>query len=157
MLTKSQNQTPPDHIAAKAITLISQHEWWVETSGRSTLDISSRLNEAVRASNAREGLATVFVHHTSASLFINENADPDVRVDLERFFSRLVQDGDPIFTHRDEGDDDMSVHIRNVLTATSLSIPVRDGVLDLGTWQGVYLWEHRKAAHKRRVSLTLIT
>ena len=135
--------------------MISQHEWWVETSGRSTLDLSSRLNEAVRASNAREGLATVFVHHTSASLFINENADPDVRVDLERFFSRLVQDGGPIFTHRDEGDDDMSAHIRNVLTATSLSIPVRDGVLDLGTWQGVYLCEFRNRGGARSLVATI--
>lgn len=137
--------------------MISQHEWWIETSGRSTHELTAVLNGAVRSAGITEALATVFVHHTSASVFINENADPDVRVDLESYFSRLVQDGDPIFTHVDEGDDDMSAHIRNVLTATSLSIPVRKGALDLGTWQGVYLWEHRRAGHRRRVSLTLVS
>lgn len=137
--------------------MISQHEWWVETTGRATHELTRLLNDAVRSSGVEIGVATVFVHHTSASLFINENADPDVRVDLESYFSRLVQDGDPMFIHRDEGDDDMSAHIRSVLTATSLSIPVRKGELDLGTWQGVYLWEHRRASHRRRVSLTLIS
>lgn len=137
--------------------MIWQEEWWVETQGRSTHELTSRLNLALRRAGIQSGLATVFVHHTSASLFINENADPDVRVDLERYFSRLVQDGDSIFTHRAEGEDDMSAHIRSVLTASSLSIPVRQSVLDLGTWQGVYLWEHRTSPHRRRVSLTVLS
>lgn len=137
--------------------MIVQEEWWIETTGRSTHEITSRLNGFLQHIGVPTGLATVFVHHTSASLFINENADSDVQVDLENYFSRLVQDGDPLFVHRAEGEDDMSAHIRSVFTATSLAIPVRHGRLDLGTWQGVYLWEHRTQPHRRRVSLTVIS
>ena len=100
------------------------------------------------------GLCSVFVHHTSASLLINEAADPDVAGDIERWFSRLVVDGDRIFRHRDEGPDDMSAHIRSVLTATSLTIPMVHSRLNLGTWQGVFLWEHRAGAHHRRLTIS---
>lgn len=128
----------------------------VETRGRSTTDITRQLQSAIVDHPVDVGVATIFVHHTSASLFINENADPDVRSDLERWMTRLVQDGDPIFDHTAEGPDDMSAHIRSVLTATTLSIPIEDGRLDLGTWQGVYLWEHRAAPHSRKVSVTWV-
>jgi len=101
-------------------------------------------------------VATLFVHHTSASLILCENADPQVRRDLEAWLSRAVPDGDALFSHIDEGPDDMPAHVRSVLTATSLSIPVRDGRMDLGTWQGIYLYEHRTAAHRRRVSVTIV-
>ena len=110
----------------------------------------------VSGSRIQTGLATVFVHHTSASLVVQENASPDVRVDLESFFARLVRDGDPIFTHTDEGPDDMPAHVRAALTATSLGVPVREGMLDLGTWQAVYLYEHRHAPHRRRISVVVL-
>jgi secondary thiamine-phosphate synthase enzyme len=103
-----------------------------------------------------EGLCTLFVHHTSASLVVCENADPDVRRDLEAWLSRAVPDGDALYRHTCEGPDDMPAHVRSALTATSLSIPVRGGRLDLGTWQGVYLYEHRHRGHRRRVSLTVV-
>ena len=106
---------------------------------------------------AGSGLCSVFIHHTSASLIIQENADPDVCRDLEAFFARLIPDGDPLYRHTDEGPDDMPAHVRSAITATSLSIPVRSGRLDLGTWQGVYLWEHRLSARARRVTVTLLT
>jgi secondary thiamine-phosphate synthase enzyme len=102
------------------------------------------------------GLCTVFVHHTSASLLINENADPDVQRDLDAFMARLVPDADALYRHTAEGPDDMPSHVRAALTQTSLGIPVLDGRCDLGTWQGVYLWEHRIAPHRRRVSVTLL-
>lgn len=128
----------------------------IQTQGRSTTEITREVQGIVAGAGVDVGLCTVFVHHTSASLFINENADPDVRVDLERFLSRLVKDGDPLFQHTAEGPDDMPAHVRSVLTATSLSIPVVNGRLDLGTWQGIYLWEHRHAPHRRRVSVTVL-
>ncbi len=137
-------------------TEIGRKTFRLSTPGRSTIDLSQRLQAAIADANVDVGIATVFVHHTSASVFINENADPDVRSDLERFMHRLVQDGDPIFDHTDEGPDDMSAHVRSVLTATSLSIPINNGRLDLGTWQGVYLWEHRTHPHTRTVSLTWV-
>ena len=108
------------------------------------------------ASGVRDGLATVFVHHTSASLIVCENADASVRRDLEAFAARLVPDGDPLFTHDAEGDDDMPAHVRTVLTQTSIGVPIADTKLALGTWQGLYLWEHRTSPHKRRVSVTVI-
>ena len=130
-----------------------QEELVIETSGRALLNITEDINRIVRLGPAT-GLCSVFVHHTSASLLINEAADPDVVGDIERWFSRLVVDGDRIFRHRDEGPDDMSAHIRSVLTATSLTIPVAHGRLNLGTWQGVFLWEHRAAAHHRRLTIS---
>src|SRR5512146_2446800 len=118
----------------------------IATKGRGTYDITREVAGVVCASTAQEGLATVFIHHTSASLIICENADPSVRKDLETFAKRLVPDGDPMFTHDAEGDDDMPAHVRTVLTQTSIGIPIIGGKLALGTWQGIYLWEHRTSA-----------
>ena len=132
------------------------HELSVGTRGRGFHDLTRQVQAAVRASGVQAGLCTVFVHHTSASLLLCENADPDVRRDLEAFFARLVKDGDPLFRHDAEGPDDMPSHVRAVLTGNSLTLPVREGACDLGTWQGVYLWEHRSAPHQRRVSVTVV-
>jgi secondary thiamine-phosphate synthase enzyme len=128
----------------------------VATKARGTYDITHEVSDIVRASKAREGLATIFIHHTSASLIICENADPSVRKDLETFAKRLVPDGDPMFTHDAEGDDDMPAHVRSVLTQTSIGIPIIAGKLALGTWQGIYLWEHRTSPHKRHVTVSII-
>ena len=115
----------------------------VEASGRGLVEITGQVVDVVHRTGIRQGLLTLFVRHTSASLLIQENADPDVRDDLERFFARLAPDGDALFRHRSEGPDDMPAHVRAALTATQLSIPVDAGQLTLGTWQGIYLWEHR--------------
>jgi secondary thiamine-phosphate synthase enzyme len=128
----------------------------IGTKGRDTYDITNVVAEIVRKSAAKIGLATVFIHHTSASLIICENADQSVRDDLERFAAKLVPDGDPMFEHDDEGPDDMPAHVRTVLTQTSIGIPIVNAALELGTWQGLYLWEHRSAPHKRKVSVTII-
>ncbi len=128
----------------------------IGTKGRGSYELTARVAEAVLASGVREGLAHVFVHHTSASLFLGENADPTVRRDLEAFLSRLVPDGDPLFEHVDEGADDMPAHVRAVLTTSSVAIPVSQGRLDLGTWQGLFLWEHRLAPHQRRITVTVV-
>ena len=128
----------------------------IATRGRGTYDLTRDVSKIVGASSARLGLATVFIHHTSASLIIAENADPDVRRDLEAFAARLVPDGDPLFVHDAEGPDDMPAHVRSVLTQTSIGIPIADGRLALGTWQGLYLWEHRTAPHTRQVTVTVI-
>ena len=125
-------------------------------AGRGTTDLTDRLQQLVAQSGLRDGLANVFVHHTSCSLMVCENADPDVRVDLETVFARLAPDGDPAFRHRDEGPDDMSAHVRSVLTQTAMGLPIRAGRVDLGTWQGLYLWEHRTAPHHRRITVTLV-
>jgi secondary thiamine-phosphate synthase enzyme len=119
-------------------------------------EITPAVAAAVRASGVREGLCTVFIRHTSASLVVQENADPSVRRDLEAFLSRLVPDGDPLFTHVDEGDDDMSAHMKTALLRTSEQIPVRDGDLTLGTWQGIYVWEHRNGSHRRHVAVHVV-
>lgn len=123
----------------------------IRTPGRSLLEITDRVRVAVEGSGITTGLLTLFLRHTSASLLVQENADPDVRDDLERFFARLVKDGDPLFVHRAEGPDDMPAHVRCALTATQLSIPVIGGALALGTWQGIYLWEHRTRGHEREL------
>ncbi len=128
----------------------------VATSGRATYDITQQVAQIVRDSRVSDGLATVWIHHTSASLIVCENADPSVRHDLEAFAARLVRDGDPMFTHDAEGDDDMPAHVRSVLTQTSIGIPIADGKLVLGTWQGLYLWEHRTSPHRRQVTVTVI-
>ncbi len=128
----------------------------VSTRGRGFHDITAEVQRAVADSGARAGLCTVFLHHTSASLILCENADPDVRRDLEAFFARLVKDGDPLFQHDAEGPDDMPAHVRTVLTQNSLTLPVKDGEVDLGTWQGVYVWEHRTAPHRRRVTVSVV-
>jgi secondary thiamine-phosphate synthase enzyme len=114
-----------------------------ETRGRGLLEITRPVLDWVTEVGLDSGLLTLFVRHTSASLLVQENADPDVRGDLDRFFARLVPDGDPVFLHRDEGADDMPAHVRAALTAVHLSVPIAEGRLVLGTWQGLYLWEHR--------------
>jgi secondary thiamine-phosphate synthase enzyme len=128
----------------------------VDTRGRGLIDVTRPVAEWVAACGISQGLLTVFVRHTSASLLVQENADPEVRADLERFFSRLVPDGDTLFRHRDEGPDDMPAHVRSALTAVQLSIPVDGRRLALGTWQGLYLWEHRQHAHRRELALHLL-
>ena len=125
------------------------------TPGRSTTEITHDIQSAVRATEIDTGLCHVFVHHTSASLMICENADADVRVDLESFMQKIVPDGDPIFIHTCEGEDDMPAHVRSVITQTELTVPITLGELALGTWQGVYLWEHRHQGHQRKITLTM--
>lgn len=120
------------------------------------VDVTARVASAVSASGLTEGLVTVFVRHTSASVIVQENADPAVLRDLERFFARLVRDGDPIFEHVDEGADDMPAHVRAALTATQVAIPFSGGKLLLGTWQAIYLFEHRHAAHRREIVLHML-
>ena len=136
--------------------MFHRRELTVATSGRGTYDVTDEVARIVSESGVRDGLATVFVHHTSASLIVCENADPSVRRDLETFAARLVPDGDAMFSHDAEGPDDMPAHVRTVLTQTSVGIPVVGGRLDLGTWQGLYLWEHRKSAHRRKISVTIV-
>ncbi len=131
-------------------------ELTIATKGRGTYDITRDVASIVGNSKARDGLATVFVHHTSASLIICENADPSVRKDLETFAARLVPDGDRMFTHDDEGPDDMPAHVRTILTQTSIGIPIVGAAMDLGTWQGLYLWEHRTSPHRRRITVTVL-
>lgn len=132
------------------------HELRVSTRGRRLYEITDQIAGWLSQQGFGHGLLTVHVRHTSASLLIQENADPDVRRDLESFFARLVPDGDNIFVHTAEGDDDMPAHIRSALTAVNLSIPVANGRLALGTWQGIYLWEHRHAPHSRQVAVHFI-
>jgi secondary thiamine-phosphate synthase enzyme len=123
----------------------------VATRGRGFYEITSPIEAFVEKAGFQRGLITLHLQHTSASLLIQENADPEVRRDLERFFSRLAPDGDPVFRHTCEGDDDMPAHVRTALTAVNLSLPIIDGHLALGTWQGIYVWEHRLQSHRRRV------
>jgi secondary thiamine-phosphate synthase enzyme len=132
------------------------HELTIRTRGRGLYELSDEVAGWVAENQMKNGLLTMHLRHTSASLLIQENADPDVRRDLDAFFARLVPDGDPLFVHTAEGDDDMPAHVRTALTAVNLSIPVRNGSLALGTWQGIYLWEHRQAPHSRTVALHLI-
>lgn len=127
----------------------------VSAPRRGLHDITDLVNAEVRASGLQEGLCTVFLRHTSASLTIQENADPSARRDLEAWLDRLVPEGDALYTHTAEGPDDMPSHIKAILTATSLAIPVLDGRLALGTWQGLCLWEHRRARHRRTLLLHL--
>jgi len=126
------------------------------TRGRGTSDITAEVEQAVREAGIKTGLCNVFLRHTSASLILCENAAPAVRHDLETILARLAPDGDPAYLHDDEGPDDMAAHARSVLTTNSLQIPVADGRLLLGTWQGIYLWEHRHAPHARSVVVTVL-
>ena len=128
----------------------------IATRGRGLYEFTRDVEKWIVQNNFSSGLLTLHLQHTSASLLIQENADPDVRRDLEAFFKRLVPDGDALFVHTAEGDDDMPAHIRTALTAVNLSIPVRDGRLTLGTWQGIYLWEHRTHSHSRHIALHFI-
>ena len=117
------------------------------------MEITRPVSDWLTSTGLATGLLTLFIRHTSASLVVQENADPSVRHDLDRFFARLVPDGDPLFKHRDEGPDDTPAHARAALTAVQLSIPIADGRPALGTWQGIYLWEHRVKPHRREVAL----
>ena len=132
------------------------HELAIATRGRGFYEFTDAVQELVRDAKLKTGLATLHLQHTSASLLIQENADPEVRRDLERFFSRLVPDGDSIFQHTCEGEDDMPAHVRTALTCVNLGIPIANGALTLGTWQGLYLWEHRIEPHRRRVTVHLL-
>lgn len=134
----------------------SHHLFHFTTRGKGLHEFTREVRHWVQESGIREGMLTLFVQHTSASLLIQENADPSVRTDVEAFLTRLVPDGDPLFTHRLEGPDDMSAHLRTALTGVSLSIPVLDHSPALGTWQGIYLYEHRAEPQQRRVVAHLL-
>src|SRR2546423_4316341 len=136
--------------------LQSMQELDVQTRGSGFYELTNQVQELAAQSGFQSGLATLHLQHTSASLLIQENADPEVRRDLERFFSRLTPDGDPLFQHTSEGDDDMPAHVRTALTTVNVSIPIATKRLVLGTWQGIYLWEHRLQPHRRRVVLHFI-
>ena len=127
------------------------HELTVATQRRGFYEVTGQIETLVRQSGFQTGLATLHLRHTSASLLIQENADPEVRRDLERFFARLAPDGDALFRHICEGEDDMPAHVRTALTTVNLSIPIAGGSLVLGTWQGIYVWEHRLHGHQRRL------
>ncbi len=127
----------------------------IATRGQGLYEITREISACVHEASWQEGLCTVFVKHTSASLLIQENADPSVRRDLAAWLARLVPEGDPLYTHTSEGPDDMPSHIKSALTATSLAIPVVDGHLTLGTWQGIFLWEHRNGHHGRHLVIHL--
>lgn len=136
--------------------MIGQKTLDFRTRGRGTTEVTAEVSRAVAESGIRKGLCTVFLQHTSASLILCENADPDVRRDLETILARLAPDGDPAYRHDTEGADDMAAHARSVLTSNSFTIPVADGRLMLGTWQGLYLWEHRRAPHSRSIVVTVL-
>jgi secondary thiamine-phosphate synthase enzyme len=140
------------------LTMLRQafHEFTIATRGRGLYEITGTVAAWIAKNGFNQGLVTLHLRHTSASLLIQENADPDVRRDLEAFFGRLAPDGDPLFVHTVEGEDDMAAHVRTALTTVNLGIPVHDGRLALGTWQGIYLWEHRRAPHSRKVAAHLI-
>jgi secondary thiamine-phosphate synthase enzyme len=133
-----------------------QESFQSSTRGRGTYDITREVVQIVARSGVTTGICHVFTHHTSASLVLCENADPSVRTDLEQFMSKLVPDGDPMFDHTMEGPDDMPAHIRSILSNMDLTIPVSSGRCALGTWQGVYLWEHRTHSHNRKITVTVM-
>ncbi|MCU7875242.1 MAG: secondary thiamine-phosphate synthase enzyme YjbQ [Candidatus Thiodiazotropha sp. (ex Lucinoma borealis)] len=135
--------------------MVIQERVQIQTQGRNTYDITNRVVEVISQAGFTTGICQLFIQHTSASLILCENADPTVRSDLERIMARLVPDGDPLFDHTMEGPDDMPAHIRSILTKMDLSIPIRQGRPALGTWQGIYLWEHRTHPHQRHVMITL--
>ncbi len=135
--------------------MIARKELRIETDGRGTYDLSTDVQRYVAESGIQTGMCHVFICHTSASLMLCENADPDVMQDLETFMSRITPDGDPAYIHTAEGPDDMSAHVRSILTQSDLNLPVDGGRCALGTWQGIYLWEHRHAPHSRRIVVTV--
>ena len=135
--------------------MIARDELRVETQGRGTYDLSADVQRIVSSSGIETGMCHIFICHTSASLMLCENADPDVMRDMEAFMSRLIPDGDPMFAHTAEGPDDMPAHLRSILTQSDLNLPVSGGRCALGTWQGIYLWEHRHAPHSRRMIVTV--
>lgn len=127
------------------------YQFTVQTRGKGLYEFTGKVRDLVAAASIDSGLCTVFVRHTSASLIIQENADPSAKRDLEAWLERLVPEGDPLYTHTSEGPDDMPAHIKAALTSTSIAVPILRGELALGTWQGVFLWEHRSAPHERRI------
>jgi len=135
---------------------VAQDSLAVHTRGRGFSDITAQVDNLVTASGVQTGIANIFTAHTSCSLLISENADPAVRRDMERWFARAVPDGDPLFEHDAEGPDDMPAHIRSTLTGVTLTVPVQAGQLRLGTWQGIYLWEHRSYPHQRKIIVTVL-
>ncbi len=135
--------------------MYSQYQLVIQTPKRAIINITDEIEKCVKKSNVNIGLCHVFIHHTSASLILCENADPLVQRDLEVFMQRLIPDGDPICHHVDEGPDDMPSHIRTVLTTSFLDIPITDKKLALGTWQGIYLWEHRLRSYQRKLTVTI--
>ena len=136
--------------------MLHQDQFSISTKGRGTYEVTDEVQQIVQRAKIEIGLCHVFVHHTSASLMLCENADPTVRHDLESFMAKVVPDGDPMYRHTLEGPDDMPAHIRSALTDVQLSIPVAGGQMTLGTWQGVYLIEHRSASRQRNVALSYI-
>ena len=135
--------------------MIKQQTLQIQTHGRGTYEITTQVAQTVHESGVTTGLCHVFIRHTSASLILCENADPSVRDDLEVFMARLAPDGDPMFAHTQEGPDDMPAHLRSILTKMDLTVPVSNGRCALGTWQGIYLWEHRTHPHRRQVVVTV--
>jgi secondary thiamine-phosphate synthase enzyme len=135
--------------------MVIQEQLQIQTRGRNTYNITDQVTQAVTRTGIQTGICQLFIQHTSASLILCENADPTVRSDLERIMTRLVPDGDPIFDHTQEGEDDMPAHVRSILTGMDLSLPISNARPALGTWQGIYLWEHRTHPHQRKVTITL--
>ncbi|PVV10793.1 MAG: secondary thiamine-phosphate synthase [gamma proteobacterium symbiont of Ctena orbiculata] len=135
--------------------MVIQEQLQIQTRGRSTYNITDQVAEVITRAGLQTGICQLFIQHTSASLILCENADPSVRSDLERIMARLVPDGDPLFDHTLEGPDDMPAHVRSILTSMDLSLPISHGRPALGTWQGIYLWEHRIHPHQRKVTITL--
>ncbi|WP_316367837.1 secondary thiamine-phosphate synthase enzyme YjbQ [Candidatus Thiodiazotropha sp. CDECU1] len=135
--------------------MVIQEQLQIQTRGRSTYNITDQVAEVITRAGLQTGICQLFIQHTSASLILCENADPSVRSDLERIMARLVPDGDPLFDHTLEGPDDMPAHVRSILTSMDLSLPISHGRPALGTWQGIYLWEHRTHPHQRKVTITL--
>ena len=135
--------------------MIKQYQTSIQTQGRATINITPETKQLIGKSGIKTGLCHIFIQHTSASLIITENADSNVRKDLETYISKLVLDGDPAYLHDQEGPDDMSAHIRSILTQSEISIPIYDGNLAMGTWQDIYLWEHRTSPHRRHLTVTL--
>ncbi|EKD70578.1 MAG: protein of unknown function UPF0047 [uncultured bacterium] len=136
--------------------MLFQQPLELTTTGRELINITGQVSKIVSLSLISSGLCNVFLHHTSASLILCENADPSVQVDLNNFMSHLVPDGDPHYEHIYEGPDDMPSHIRSILTQNSISIPIANNLLMLGAWQGIFLWEHRLKSHMRRLTITVI-
>lgn len=134
---------------------MQRRELTIRTTGRAFIELTQEVASVVRESGVTDGLCNVFVPHTSASVIVGENWDPSVRRDLEAFISRIAPDGDPRYEHDAEGPDDMAAHIRTILTQSSIVVPIAGGKLHLGTWQGIYVWEHRTAPHERRVVVTV--
>jgi len=135
--------------------VIRQQQLDIATNGRGTYDVSRHVQDIVRDSGVKIGMCNLFIRHTSASLMLCENADPDVLIDLEAFMQRQAPDGDPMFRHTAEGPDDMPAHVRTVLTQSDLNLPISNGRCALGTWQGIFLWEHRLAPHSRSIMITI--